>query len=842
MNQEIENQSQTNINMNDRIQKILSLREITSLKKKKNLNILAPNYNSKLHNQRKDLEDSRKSFDNLINIIPQKELKRFNTQKNINRIIKNHRILKNIPNTHNDFILAKKNNLYGNNLNNNEQRNFTTNNVLKLNNDVFAKKIKSRFNRTSEKAQNYIIINNQTNNYNSFVNNIKENNNNSSNNINNNISKYDKKFFNFNKKLSNDLIYKSELNSTMTHPYDRKNEFNKDNIINISNRKNINENQKEINKIKSIKDKFLTNSKLTNKKIIQSKINMYFIQRQHSEIKPKIRKKVKNNKNDLSWDFGNYADNINLQNMNFYRKSKSGIIPKNFNSEKKTRRQNKIKKENKNDNDSTDKEINEIVDNLGLSFENDNDNRLNKTMITKPNTYLNDSINLSDLADDLINLQPEQESKQETIPSTSNLDTDGFLENSNSNNINMNNINLNIPLNTNKISNTKPTIVNNFFISSPETKNKSNNYSNDFKYNLFVVNEYNNTNNNFNNNINNDFKNDSNINYKANINIPTLVTRTYKSPFLFGNNQDKINTKDINEIDENELNLEFNQIKNVSNENNNYQNDLDNLNYSKSINDEQMLKTNSFQNEENEKFSFLNNQINYPNQNNNLKEKSKYNKKEIKFRESILRDLLSSHKNTPSNNNVQISDKKILDSDDKLYKNNDIIYNNQNDNNSYFNDEFMNNSNNLESAKVDDINNYNQNSEEGNNIINYSNQKKPFKKLKGHISFNLDNNIYIKFKADDLINNSLVTDRNGQIYQHNEKNMLIYQEELKLANPKSILKSFYKNEIGINHEYVYVENLQERQILPDLYDDFEEEDLKSLEKCLEKSVDKIQHF
>ena len=842
MNQEIENQSQANINMNDKIQKILSLREITSLKKRKNLNILAPNYNSKLHNQRKDLEDSRKSFDNFINIIPQKELKRFNTQKDINRIIKNHRIIKNIPNTHNDFILAKKNNLYGNNLNNNDQRNFTTNNVLKLNNDVFAKKIKSRFNRTSEKAQNYIIINNQTNNYNSFVNNIKENNNNSSNNINNNISKYDKKFFNFNKKLSNDLIYKSELNSTMTHPYDRKNEFNKDNIINISNRKNINENQKEINKIKSIKDKFLTNSKLTNKKIIKSKINMYFIQRQHSEIKPKIRKKVKNNKNDLSWDFGNYADNINLQNMNFYRKSKSGIIPKNFNSEKKTRRQNKIKKENKNDNDSTDKEINEIVDNLGLSFENDNENKLNKTMITKPNTYLNDSINLSDLADDLINLQPEQESKQETIPSTSNLDTDGFLENSNSNNINMNNINLNIPFNTNKISNTKPTIVNNFFISSPETKNKSNNYSNDFKYNLFVVNEYNNTNNNFNNNINNDFKNDSNINYKANINIPTLVTRTYKSPFLFGNNQDKINTKDINEIDENELNLEFNQIKNISNENNNYQNDLDNLNYSKSINDEQMLKTNSFQNEKNEKFSFLNNQINYPNQNNNLKEKSKYNKKEIKFRESILRDLLSSHKNTPSNNNVQISDKKILDSDDKLYKNNDIIYNNQNDNNNYFNDEFMNNSNNLESAKINDINNYNQNSEEGNNIINYSNQKKPYKKLKGHISFNLDNNIYIKFKADDLINNSLVTDRNGQIYQHNEKNMLIYQEELKLANPKSILKSFYKNEIGINHEYVYVENLQERQILPDLYDDFEEEDLKSLEKCLEKSVDKIQHF
>ena len=72
--------------------------------------------------------------------------------------------------------------------------------------------------------------------------------------------------------------------------------------------------------------------------------------------------------------------------------------------------------------------------------------------------------------------------------------------------------------------------------------------------------------------------------------------------------------------------------------------------------------------------------------------------------------------------------------------------------------------------------------------------------------------------------------------------MLMYQTELKLANPKPIIKTFSKNEIGINNEYIYVENLQERQILPDLYDDFEEDDLKSLEKCLEKSVDKIQHY
>ena len=71
--------------------------------------------------------------------------------------------------------------------------------------------------------------------------------------------------------------------------------------------------------------------------------------------------------------------------------------------------------------------------------------------------------------------------------------------------------------------------------------------------------------------------------------------------------------------------------------------------------------------------------------------------------------------------------------------------------------------------------------------------------------------------------------------------MDLYNLELKTFKPKSIIKRFFKNEIKINTEYVNVENLPERQILPDLYDEFEEQDLKSLEKSLEKSVDKILH-
>ena len=71
--------------------------------------------------------------------------------------------------------------------------------------------------------------------------------------------------------------------------------------------------------------------------------------------------------------------------------------------------------------------------------------------------------------------------------------------------------------------------------------------------------------------------------------------------------------------------------------------------------------------------------------------------------------------------------------------------------------------------------------------------------------------------------------------------MNLYKSKLKVANPKSIIKSFLREDIKINQGYTLVENLPERQILPELYDEFEEEDIKSLEKSLEKSIDKNLH-
>ena len=183
-------------------------------------------------------------------------------------------------------------------------------------------------------------------------------------------------------------------------------------------------------------------------------------------------------------------------------------------------------------------------------------------------------------------------------------------------------------------------------------------------------------------------------------------------------------------------------------------------------------------------------------------------------------------------NNLLLSEDKKFNSIQNFYDKNDIGINQDNKNNNY----------NKEENYLDKNNNYfSEIKEEKNNIIKNSITKSSPNKPKKHILFNFNKNIYIKFGKEDLITESQITDQDGQICEHVEKNMDLYNIELKTVKPKSIIKRFFKNEIKINTEYVNVENLPERQILPDLYDEFEEQDLKSLEKSLEKSVDKILH-
>ena len=782
------------------------------------------NYTSTRNRRKQILNNTRKSFDNILNNIPQKKLQRFNTQKNVIRINYINTIPKYSTNLDNDFILAKKNNIYGNKTNNNGQMNILiNNNDIKLNEEFFAKEIKSRFIKNYPQVKNYKIIINKNKNYKPNIYYINGNNNN--NNINNNIEKkildkFNKNNFNMQKKISFDKLKIFDMNLTMPNSNSKRNELDEDNLGGLTEKKNLNHNVENKNLPKPQKAKIFRNIKFMNQKTPKTDIIKNIIQKQYSEIKEKNINKYNQKENDLSLG---YATDVKetMRNGNNYRKSKSGFINYNFFSEKKGRNRNN------NNNDESDEDIDEVLDNLDIYYENED--KKNKTFIEKDSNLLNESLdlsdNLSDLADELVNNYPEQESedinKQSTVPSTSNLESDAMYDSSN-NNLNMNNIKFNNPFHSNKVTNTKSTMVNNNYISSPTTRNKSNKSKNDINYNSFAVNEYNNTNININNNIKIN-------NYKDNSNIPKLATKTYKSPFIIGNMKNKKNSLDINEIEISEMNMDLNEFKNI---------DTINLSLNNSTNINMKNKY-MYNTEKKPNLNRSNNQIfNLSQSVNNSMKNSTNNTRGRKFSDSILRDLLSSHKNTPTvNNNNKMSDKKEFININNNYNNDFEIFNG---NNNFDEDELVNKNNIILLNELKNENNYLYKSkEDSKNIINNSIKKSIQKKKKGHISFNLDKNIYIKFGKEDFITNSLITDKNGQICEHLEKNMVLYNEELKGIKPKPIIKKFSTNEIRINKEYIYVENLQERQILPDLYDEFEEQDIKSLEKCLEKSVDKM---
>ena len=102
------------------------------------------------------------------------------------------------------------------------------------------------------------------------------------------------------------------------------------------------------------------------------------------------------------------------------------------------------------------------------------------------------------------------------------------------------------------------------------------------------------------------------------------------------------------------------------------------------------------------------------------------------------------------------------------------------------------------------------------------------------VKINLSNNIIIHFNQNDLITKM-------QIYKKQNDNPLPSKENLlktKIYPYPIIKKNFNLNDIKINKNYKLVENLDEKQIVPELYKE-NSEDCKSLEKSLEKSIDKL---
>ena len=118
-------------------------------------------------------------------------------------------------------------------------------------------------------------------------------------------------------------------------------------------------------------------------------------------------------------------------------------------------------------------------------------------------------------------------------------------------------------------------------------------------------------------------------------------------------------------------------------------------------------------------------------------------------------------------------------------------------------------------------------------------EKEEKNKINRHIKFNLDDNIYINYNSNDLITKKIIYKKNEKIEsKDDDKKMDIYYALLKSKtkfNP--IIKKFEKDKIKINEDYELNENLEEYEILGDLYNVFFSKEINLLEHNIKKSID-----
>ena len=121
-----------------------------------------------------------------------------------------------------------------------------------------------------------------------------------------------------------------------------------------------------------------------------------------------------------------------------------------------------------------------------------------------------------------------------------------------------------------------------------------------------------------------------------------------------------------------------------------------------------------------------------------------------------------------------------------------------------------------------------------------NNKNIEIKKKKDRIQINLEDNIYYHYKLESCLTDYYEIYNKNEELLSNDKVLMDLDNYMKILKNKSVkpcIKKFDKNAIKIKLDYKECENLSERDIIPDLYEE-EEDDIRSLEKSLERSIDK----
>ena len=794
------------------------------------------NYNNikdNINNNNNNILDERYNYNNQ-NLIDLNALNAIhNRMKNVNP---RSSLIKKITGYRTSLTNSNNNNNYNN------KTNYTA-----INNNIINSTNNAKINNNYNKSNNTNNVKN--NNYNKLNNNNVKNNNNYNMIYNNN---------NFNNN------YNRMRNAYNNSP---SNNFNRNNVQNKNINMRLNNNNLNSNKIK--RPNFNNLSKFPNEPEQISDFEDYdfnnktFNFSDSNEFKNEFlldkNNNIQNKNNSKNFRFyknyNNSGTNIinNVNNMNNYsNKSKlntynSNVVNKNF-----------VLNNNKNGEDEVSSdELSDIADEIIDTFQSnnlsENDKNVfpntNKEMLNNYQINSKSILSKNNIANTLNNQQFNKEKyNMNNTYINNNLNHQNVVFNNNKDN-NLSNIsNKYFQKNEGEIGITRPSnsydnsfLINNLVQNEHFSKkidkkdmNQLNNINsnnlikgqeNAYNYiNLETKNQNAEKNKIINNNFQNNDLNLGNVNNIINNNINNYVSNNITNNIftnINNNNVNNINNNDINNIN---TNFNINNIKNVNKIDNDIQQSLiEQKDVVNKINNINVMKSLIIINNNDSNNNIIGNQTQLTQKQNendiNLININKDFKNELNPQNNLNQAKVDNSSLMPK---VSYSKDNELLSESKNTENNNLLLNNLVINES-------------EHKSLEDTNKSTMNNE-----LESKESKEKLKKGR-RIEINLDKNIYFHYKIQ-----SSLTDY-YEIYNKNherinmKKNFMDLDDYMKILKSKDKLKprikKYDKNKIYVNKDYANAEDLSERDIIPDLYEE-EEDDIRSLEKSLERSIDK----